>query len=46
MKRFSLEFKDKKISQRYEVLFYSAKKKVYGISLALIGLIGIFYLII
>ena len=27
MKRFTLEFLDKKISKRYEVLFFSAKKK-------------------
>ena len=46
MKRFTLEFLDKKIAKRYEVLFYSAKKKIYGLSMFLIGLIGIAYLVV
>ena len=46
MKSFSLQFLDKKMAQRYEILFFSAKRKVYGASLALFGLFGIVFLII
>ena len=46
MNKLTLEILDKKIANRYEVLFYSTKTKIYGLNMFLIGLIGISYLVV